>query len=61
MEAGVNVIADRLISVTLAAKRKSSDDSGYVVDGLDTSTMGAKFDGLYLPPPSRPDAAAAPR
>jgi hypothetical protein len=25
------------------------------VDGLDVSTMGARLDGLYLPPPSRPD------
>jgi len=55
VEAGVNVIAERIVSVNLAAKRRSSDDSGYVVDGLDTSTVGAKFDGLYLPPPSRPD------
>jgi len=41
--------------VTLAAKRKPQEDMGYVVDGLDISTMGQRFDGLYLPPPSRPD------
>jgi hypothetical protein len=27
---------------------------GFVVDGVDVSTMGPRFDGLYLPPPSRP-------
>ena len=55
VEAGVNVIAERIVSVTLAAKRKSGEDSGYVVDGVETSSSGARFEGLYLPPPSRPD------
>jgi hypothetical protein len=32
---------------------------GYVVDGLDMSTMGERFEGLYLPPPSRPDKPLA--
>jgi hypothetical protein len=27
---------------------------GFVVDGVDVSTLGERFDGLYLPPPSRP-------
>jgi hypothetical protein len=26
---------------------------GFIVDGIDISTMGARFHGLYLPPPSR--------
>jgi hypothetical protein len=55
VEAGVNIIAERIVSVTLAAKRKSGEDSGYVVDGVEASSSGARFEGLYLPPPSRPD------
>jgi hypothetical protein len=55
VEAGVNIIAERVVAVTLAAKRKPNEDMGYVVDGMDLSTMGERFDGLYLPPPSRPD------
>src|SRR5215470_11585190 len=55
VEAGVNLIAERMVEVTLAARRRTSDDMGYVVDGLDVSTMGERFAGLYLPPPSRPD------
>jgi hypothetical protein len=55
VEAGVNIIAERVVSVTLAAKRKPNEDTAYVVDGLDLSTMGERFEGLYLPPPSRPD------
>jgi len=55
VEAGVNIIAERIVAVTLAAKRRANEDLGYVVDGLDMSTMGERFEGLYLPPPSRPD------
>jgi len=55
VEAGVNIIAERVVAVTLAAKRKPHEEMGYVVDGLDVSTMGQRFDGLYLPQPSRPD------
>jgi hypothetical protein len=59
VEAGVNIIAERMVSVTLAAKRRQSEDMAYVVDGLDRSTMGDRFEGLYLPPPSRPDKPLA--
>jgi hypothetical protein len=59
VEAGVNIIADRVVAVTLAAKRRPNEDMGYVVDGLDMSTMGDRFEGLYLPPPSRPDKPLA--
>ena len=59
VEAGVNIIAERLVPVTLAAKRKPSEDMGYVIDGVDLSTMGDRFDGLYLPPPSRSDKPLA--
>jgi hypothetical protein len=55
VEAGVNIIAERMVPVTLCAKRRPNEDMGYVVDGLDLSTMGERFEGLYLPPPSRPD------
>jgi cyclic-di-GMP-binding protein len=59
VEAGVNIIAERIVSVTLAAKRRPNEDMGYVIDGLDLSTMGERFEGLYLPPPSRPDKPLA--
>jgi len=39
----------------LHSRREPKDDMGFVVNGIDVSTMGARFDGLYLPPPSRPD------
>jgi len=55
VEAGMSIIADRVISVTLHAIRQPKDDMGFIVDGIDVSTMGARFHGLYLPPPSRPD------
>ncbi len=59
VEAGVNIIAERVVSVTLAAKRRPNEDMGYVIDGVDLSTMGDRFDALYLPPPSRPDKPLA--
>jgi hypothetical protein len=55
VEAGVSIIAERIVPVTLHSKREPKDDMGFVVNGIDVSTMGARFDGLYLPPPSRPD------
>ena len=59
VEAGVNIIAERMVAVSLFAKRKPSESMGYVVDGLDLSTMGERFEGIYLPPPSRPDKPLA--
>jgi cyclic-di-GMP-binding protein len=59
VEAGVNIVAERMVPVTLAAKQKPNEDMGYVVDGLDLSTMGERFGALYLPPPSRPDKPLA--
>ena len=53
--AGFSIIAERIVPVTLHARREPKDDMGFVVNGIDVSTMGARFDGLYLPPPSRPD------
>jgi hypothetical protein len=55
VEAGVSIIADRIIPVTVHAKRVAKDDLGIVVNGVDLSTMGARFEALYLPPPSRPE------
>ena len=59
VEAGMSIIADRMVPVTLHAVRQPKDDMGFVVDGIDVSTMGARFHGLYLPPPSRPDKPLA--
>jgi hypothetical protein len=59
VEAGMSIIADRIVPVTLHAVRNAKDDMGFVVDGIDVSTMGARFHGLYLPPPSRPDKPLA--
>jgi hypothetical protein len=55
VEAGVSIIAERVVPVVLNARRDAKEDLGFVVNGIDVSTMGARFDGLYLPPPSRPD------
>jgi hypothetical protein len=55
VEAGMSIIAERLVPVTLHTVRQAKDDMGFVVDGIDISTMGARFSGMYLPPPSRPD------
>jgi len=59
IEAGMSIIADRLVPVTLHTVRQPKDDMGFVVDGIDISTVGARFVGLYLPPPSRPDKPLA--
>jgi hypothetical protein len=54
-EAGVSIIADRVVAVTLHSRRDTRNDLGFMVNGLDVASVGARFDGLYLPPPSRPD------
>ena len=59
VEAGVSIIAEQLLAMSLAARREPREDTGIVVDGFDVSTIGARFDGLYLPPPSRPDKPLA--
>jgi hypothetical protein len=58
-EAGVSIIAERVVPVVLHSRREARDDAGIVVNGIDVSTIGARFDGLYLPPPSRPDKPLA--
>ena len=58
-EAGVSIIAERVVPVVLHARRDAREEQGIVVNGIDVSTIGARFDGLYLPPPSRPDKPLA--
>jgi len=55
VEAGVSIIADRIVPITVHAKRAAQDDLGMVVNGVDVSVMGSRFGALYLPPPSRPE------
>jgi len=55
VEGGLAIIADNIVPVTLYTKRESKEDMGFVVNGVDVSTIGARFEALYLPPPSRPD------
>jgi hypothetical protein len=55
VEAGVSIIADRIVPIAVHAKRAAKDDLGMVVNGVDVSMMGSRFDALYLPPPSRPE------
>ncbi len=60
VEAGVSIIADRVVPITVHAKRAASDDlGGIMVNGVDVTTIGARFDALYLPPPSRPEKPLA--
>jgi hypothetical protein len=58
-EAGVSLIASRAIAVALHAWRQAREDMGIVVDGVDVSTIGTRFDGLYLVTPSRSDRSPA--
>ncbi len=55
LEAGVSIIAERVVPVTLHAKREVKEGMGIVVNGFDSSMLGPRIDALYLPPPSRPD------
>lgn len=55
VEVGVSLIAERVVPMSLHAKREVKQDMGIVVNGFDASMLGPRIDGLYLPPPSRPD------
>lgn len=55
VEAGVSLIAERVVAVSLHARREVQQGLGIVVNGFDSSMLGPRFDALYLPPPSRPD------
>ncbi len=59
IQAGVSIIASRVIAVVLHARCQAREEMGFVVDGVDVSTIGERFDGLYLPPPSRPERPLA--
>jgi len=59
VEAGISIIADRIVPITVHAKRAAQDDLDIVVDGVEVSSMGARFEALYLPPPSRPEKPLA--
>jgi len=59
VEAGVSIVAERFVPVTLYTRREPRDDLGFVVNGIDVASLGARFDALYLPPPSRPDKPLA--
>jgi len=56
VEGGVSLIAERVVPITLYAKREAKEGmGGILVNGFDESMLGPKIEGLYLPPPSRPD------
>ena len=55
VEAGVSLIAERVVAVTLYTRRETKQDMGIVVNGIDASMLGPRVEGLFLPPPSRPD------
>jgi hypothetical protein len=59
VEAGVSIVAERFVPVTLYTRREPRDDLGFVVNGIDVGSLGARFDAIYLPPPSRPDKPLA--
>ena len=59
VEAGVSIIAERFVPVTLHTRREPRGDLGFVVNGIEVATIGSRFDALYLPPPSRPDKPLA--
>jgi len=46
VEGGLSIIADNVVPVTLYTKRESKEDMGFVVDGVDVSTIGARFEAL---------------
>jgi hypothetical protein len=50
LDAGIAVIADQVVAVSLHSRRNAQDDLGFVVDGVDISTLGTRFPGLYLKP-----------
>jgi len=61
IEAGMSLIASRVVPITLYGRRQVAAEMSFVVDGIDVSTMGARFYGLYLMPPERLDTRLAMR
>jgi hypothetical protein len=61
LDAGISVIADQVVAVSLHSRRGTRDELGLVVDGIDVSTLGMRFSGLYLKPAAAlADAPALP-
>ena len=59
VEAGVSILADRVVAATLHKQCAGRDDMRFVVDGIDVSTMGAIFRGLYVPPKTQSNSASS--
>jgi hypothetical protein len=45
VEAGMSIIAERLVPVVLHAKREAKEDLGIIVNGIDVSTMARASTG----------------
>jgi len=58
-EAGMALITERAVPVTLRARRPIDEDMEFEVDGSTAMSMGARFAGLYLMPPTATDAGRA--
>lgn len=58
-DAGMAVLSERAIPVSLHARRPTRANEEFTVDGVNASMLGARFSGLYLMPPAS-DAAGAP-
>lgn len=54
-EAGMSLITERAVPVTLHARRPVDEDMDFEVNGVGTGSMGARFAGLYLMPPAKAD------
>lgn len=57
IEAGLSMVAGRVVAATLHTQCAARDDMHIVVDGIDLSAMGVIFRGLYVPPKVGPDTA----
>jgi hypothetical protein len=58
-EAGMSLITERAVPVTLRARRPIDADMDFEVDGSNAGSTGARFGGLYLIPPSPTDAGGS--
>ncbi len=61
IDAGVSLIAERVVVVTLYPQRPAQAGMSFVVDGVDTSTIGARCSGLYPLPLTAVDASSSMR
>ena len=58
-EAGMSLITERAVPVTLRARRPVDEDMDFEINGANAVSMGARFGGLYLIPPSPSDTGHA--